>query len=165
MPLCPKSSISRSFRLVMEQNSTLAEHTGSKMPSNQSLPRVFRDVASMGVLPTSSSLWSQLRGWCWKSRRSYPSPHDSKAKPPLFLSSLISGNQRHPTGFGMPLIKWKQDIDQKSTGCGSIPLKMDEGRVNCSKRCMCAEGSSIYYLPLFLGPQHLHLIHGRRDPA
>lgn len=53
MPLCPKSSISRPFRLVMAQNNTLVEGTGSKTSSNQTLSKMFRDVASMGVLSTS----------------------------------------------------------------------------------------------------------------
>lgn len=62
MPLCPKSSISRLFRLVMEQNNNaLAEDTGSKRPSNQSQLRMFKDIAGPGVLPTSFS-WSQLHG-------------------------------------------------------------------------------------------------------
>lgn len=55
MPLCPKSSISRPFRLVMEQNNTVAEDTGSRMSSNQTVLRMLRDAVSMGVLPTPCS--------------------------------------------------------------------------------------------------------------
>lgn len=56
MPLCPKRSISRLFRLVMEQNNyVLAEDIASKGPSNQTQLRMFRDVAGTGVLPAATA--------------------------------------------------------------------------------------------------------------
>lgn len=60
MPLCPKSSISRPFRLVMEQNNTVAEDTGSRMSSNQTVLRMLRDAVCMGVLPTPCSSFLPL---------------------------------------------------------------------------------------------------------